>query len=363
MDSSFSSLCITSYNSTGFSISTEQFVSQLLLYSQIVCLQEHFLQSSGDKKYSNTDKIRKAFKNKDMFINPAVKENSQISRGRAKGGLVTIWDKGLTKYVSQIKCENFRLQGTKFSLPEGSLLVVNTYFPCDPRVNDFNDNEIINLLSDLKNLLRESDSMYTLVAGDLNCHFSRNTRFSNIVKDFLEEDLNLKIFFENPSNAINPVDYTHMFVSENSTYLSTIDHFVGSQQVLDLVTDGGVTHFSENLSNHSPIFIKLNVGLFTMSTECPVITPRTSWNKASEEARNIFKDDLANKLRVLQVPESVLCQDVHCSRHDNDIEDYTVEVLQAIESSAHAQTSLPSSPAVAGKTRGGQPGGPSQVTG
>ena len=84
-----------------------------------------------------------------MFINPAVKENKQVTRGRAKGGLATIWDKGLTKYVSKIKCENFRLQGTKFSLPGGSLLVVNTYFPCDPRVNNFNDNEIVSLLSDI----------------------------------------------------------------------------------------------------------------------------------------------------------------------------------------------------------------------
>ena len=201
-------------------------------------------------------------------------------------------------------------------------------------MNDFNDNEIINLLSDLKNLLRDSDSMYTLIAGDLNCHFSRNTRFSTIVKEFLEEDLNMKIFFETSSDSINPVDYTHMFVSENSTSLSTIDHFIGSQQVLDLVTEGGVTHFPENLSNHSPIFIKLDVGSFNMSKESPIITPRTTWKKASEEERNSFKDNLADKLRVLQVSESVTCQDVHCAAHDDGIEDYTMAVLQTIESSA-----------------------------
>ena len=228
-------------------------------------------------------------------------------------------------------------------------------------MNDFNDNEIINLLSDLKNLLRDSDSVYILIAGDLNCHFSRNTRFSTIVKEFLEEDLNMKIFFESPNESINPVDYTHMFVSENSTSLPTIDHFVGSQQVLNLTTEAGVTHFSDNLSNHSPIFIKLDVGLFSMSMESPNIIPRTSWKKASEEARISFKEDLAGKLRELQVPESVTCQDVHCAVHNHDIEDYTMAVLQAIESSA--QTSLPSSPAGASKTRRGQPGGPSQVAG
>ena len=53
--------------------------------------------------------------NHDMFINPAIKDNSQISRGRGKGGLVTLWNKSLTKYVSKLPCKNFRLQATKFN--------------------------------------------------------------------------------------------------------------------------------------------------------------------------------------------------------------------------------------------------------
>ena len=354
MDATISSLCVTSYNSTGFSINTEQFVSQLLLYSQIVCLQEHFLQNSGDRKYSNTDKIRKAFKNKDMFINPAVKDNKQVTRGRAKGGLATIWDKGLTKYVSKIKCENFRLQGTKFSLPGGSLLVVNTYFPCDPRVNNFDDNEIVRLLSDINNLIRDSDSSNILVAGDLNSHFSRNTRFSNLIKDFFEEQLDFKIFFETPSDKIHPVDYTHLFISENITSCSTIDHFIGNQNVFGSVTEAGVTHYAENFSNHSPIYVKLDVGQLSLSMEKAINQKRTRWNKASEEARDHFKNDLAVKLNALPVPVSVTFQNIHCKIHS---EDYTMNVLQYIESSA--QASLPS----VGGAKQGHGGQPGQVAG
>ena len=287
-----------------------------------------------------------------MFINPAVKENKQVTRGRAKGGLATIWDKGLTKYVSKIKCENFRLQGTKFSLPGGSLLVVNTYFPCDPRVNNFNDNEIVSLLSDIQNLIRDSESMNILVAGDLNCHFRRNTRFSNLIKEFFEEDLNFKIFFETPNAKINPVDYTHMFMSENVTSYSTIDHFVGNQNVFDSTTEAGVTHYSENLSNHSPIHVKIDVGNLSLCTEKAKSSKRANWNKASEEARDDFKAALADKLNALPVPASVNCQDVHCSTHSEDIEDYTMAVLQAIESSA--QGSLPM--VGGGKQDVGQPG-------
>ena len=78
------------------------------MFSDILCLQEHFLQDSKDKKSSNTSKLRTKLNNHDMFIVPAVKSNSQISRGRGKGGLATIWNKALTKYVSKLDCENYR---------------------------------------------------------------------------------------------------------------------------------------------------------------------------------------------------------------------------------------------------------------
>ena len=127
-------MCITSYNSTGFGLAAQNYMDTLLLFSDILCIQEHFLQDCKDKKHSNTNKIRNKFGSQhDMFIVPATKEATQVSRGRAKGGLATIWKKSITKYVSKVKCSNYRIQATKFSLPGSEALVINTYFPCDPR--------------------------------------------------------------------------------------------------------------------------------------------------------------------------------------------------------------------------------------
>ena len=48
-----------------------------MLFTDICCLQEHFLMTSKNKKHSNTDKIRKEFgQSCDMFISPATKSNS-----------------------------------------------------------------------------------------------------------------------------------------------------------------------------------------------------------------------------------------------------------------------------------------------
>ena len=87
-----------------------------------------------------------------MFIVPAVKNCSQVSRGRGSGGLVTMWRKGLTKFVSKISCSNPRLQATKFSLPSGAVLVFYGYFPCDPRVENFDETEVLTLLADMKSV-------------------------------------------------------------------------------------------------------------------------------------------------------------------------------------------------------------------
>ena len=106
-----------------------------------------------------------------MFIVPAHKDNSQVGKGRGKGGLATMWDKYLTKYVSLVKTSNFRLQATKFSFPCGTLLLLNTYFPCDPRRANFDESELINLLADIKSILHEERCINNLILGDLNYHF------------------------------------------------------------------------------------------------------------------------------------------------------------------------------------------------
>ena len=160
-----------------------------------------------------------------MLILPAYKETNRVCRGRAKGGLATLWHPSLTKYVSKVKCENFRLQGTKFSFPSGPLLIVNSYFPCDPRKEEFDDHELLQLLADLSNLIDNADCLNVFLAGDMNSHFARNNRFTNTIKKYFD-DKNLKVLWEAPNTSIQPVDYTHMFVSEKISSFSTIDHFV-----------------------------------------------------------------------------------------------------------------------------------------
>ena len=194
-----------------------------------------------------------------MYIEPAYKSNTQVCRGRGKGGLVTMWKKSLTKYVSQVPCSNFRLQATKFTFSQSSLLVINAYFPCDPQVEDFDDSEIVTALADIELLIRQAQCSDILLAGDLNSHFARQTRFTNLVMDAFD-NLRLMVVWQypdgSPGHTIAQVDYTHSSISQGLASFSILDHFVTNQRVFEAISEAGVIHSGENPSNHSAIFTK-----------------------------------------------------------------------------------------------------------
>ena len=167
-----------------------------------------------------------------MYIVPAYKDCSQVSRGRGKGGLVTLWRKGLTKYVSKVTSTNFRILATKFSFPSSNLLMVNSYFPCDPQTDTFDDGEIVTLLADLKLVIESSECQNIMLAGDLNSDFVRQTRFTDLVEEYLS-DLGLIIFWQNidqdPHHLIPDVDFTYRHHSNNIVTHSVIDHLASSK--------------------------------------------------------------------------------------------------------------------------------------
>ena len=336
MDSSNKSLCITSYNSTGFGIGAQHFISTLSLFSDILCIQEHFLLDSKDKNHSNTNKLRKALEYKyDMFIAPAYKDSNQVSRGRGKGGLATLWDKSLTKYVSKVASNSFRLQGTKFSFPGGTFLLLNTYFPCDPRTNNFDETELLTLLEEIRQILIREECIYNLVLGDLNCHFQRQSTFTQLVHSFFT-DLKLKIFWEFSSEEYNiqEIDFTYSQVNNNQVSSSIIDHFIGNDIVINSVVDAGVLHDVNNPSNHEAIFTKLNLQNIDTSSEEKNNQKRVKWEKATEQAKKKYEEVLNTKLSNIAVPSAINCKDVHCMAHMADVEDYTMNIMEAVESAA-----------------------------
>ena len=54
-------------------------------------------------------------------------------------------------YVEHLTVPNsYRVQGIKVKFPQQNFVFINTYFPTDPRIENFDDTELIETLEDIK---------------------------------------------------------------------------------------------------------------------------------------------------------------------------------------------------------------------
>ena len=69
-----------------------------------------------------------------------------------------------------------------------------------------------------------------------------------------------------------PVDFTHIHTDMKS--VSTIDHFLVNERLLQFIVDCRPLHLGDNRSRHSPVMLKLNIGDIPSVTEFTVPRPR-----------------------------------------------------------------------------------------
>ena len=130
------------------------------------------------------------------------------------------------------------------------------------------------------------------------------------------------------------VDYTYLDATKDPVVFSTIDHIAVSEYMSSCLNDAGVIHDGANLSNHSPIYAKFNVGAMDLQTSKIQSTSRTSWIRANEDSKENFKEVFRKKLDMINYEHQ--CWDIHCNSqmHSTQLELYTLSVLEAMESAA-----------------------------
>ena len=116
--------------------------------------------------------------------------------------------------------------------------------------------------------------------------------------------------------------------------ISTIDHFACSYGLINNICEAGVVHRGDNPSNHSAIYAKINVGDYNSTSEAIIFPKRINWEASTEQARSAFNTVLTENLNNLELPAAAQCVDLHCTEHSHQLEEYTVEILEAIEAAS-----------------------------
>ena len=135
------------------------------------------------------------------------------------------------------------------------------------------------------------------------------------------------------------VDFTHVSVRNDVTFVHTLDHFLWGDGTEDAIVDAGVIHLVENESDHSPIFCN-----YVMPKVAPNVSEKSrkyqkskpSWKQASTEEKVSFKLSLSEKLENVAKPESTHCRNPKCDviEHRNESDTYMEDILNVITEAA-----------------------------
>ena len=60
-------------------------------------------------------------------------------------------------------------------------LWINSYFPTDPQLANFDDAELMEVLAAIKNTIETNQHDYVILQGDINSDFRRTSKFVELV--------------------------------------------------------------------------------------------------------------------------------------------------------------------------------------
>ena len=143
----------------------------------IVCSQETFILRE------NSYKLTQALPDFQFIINPAVKNSHD--KGRPKNGMYIAFPRNIKSSFTDVSPGHWRIQAVIMKTGPLSTLLLNTYFPTDPRAQNGEQDELFETLNCIRNLIRNNEFDSILWAGDINADFFRNTIHSSTVSDFI----------------------------------------------------------------------------------------------------------------------------------------------------------------------------------
>lgn len=291
-------------------------------YHPVLLNQENFLLKGN--KY----KVKQCLSNSKVIFKQAEKDSLE---GRPKNGMFIAVPEEIEALVKDVSPNNWRVQAITVSVPNNRLLILNTYFPTDPQVNDFDTGDFLSTLATIDEVIKQNQFDNLIWGGDINADFMRKTFFTKNVDNFISQ-ASLKKAWD-----LFEIDFTHVSEIRGNTTTSTLDHFFWSESISDNVSYADVMHIPENTSDHSPIYCIIDTGSLIHKRRVDTkAQPKPSWKKASEIQRQSYISSVEARLQEVEITNVKSCNDVHCQRtdHIDDIDNMTKELLTAVNIAA-----------------------------
>ena len=321
---------IYSFNSRGFDEIKQKVCMDILNsdddHTTILCNQENFVLKG------NGHLIKRALPNYRLYIKPATKTHFD---GRPVNGMFVAVPKDLGNKARDVSPSHNRIQAVRLETDDGVTMIINAYFPPDPKTTEYNvDSDLEDVLATIKNLVDAHHCKDVLIVGDLNCDYSRDNGRVKRIKTFLSSN-SMETAWDSFA-----VDYTHEFEKNSTTYTSTLDHILWNQNLRSKILNCGALHPLENTSDHSPIYCDVNktISRAVLNKDNKRKDDGITMKTMTDEDWNSFHNDLQVRLENINIPECTNCRNIHCSMtsHKHQIDSYVKNVLDAIDTNITA---------------------------
>ena len=84
------------------------------------------------------------------------------------------------------------------------------------------------------------------------------------------------------------------------------------------VLEAGVLHIPENLSDHSPIYCKIDIDLKRGQMNRNALkTTKLNWKKTTQQQRDEINHNIKERLNSIETPAYIDCRNVHCRNKDH----------------------------------------------
>lgn len=332
-DRILNSITIISYNSRGFNQEKQEICKTLAVssstYHPIICNQENFLLQA------NGYKVEKCLSNHKVFFKGAKKVNLE---GRGRNGMFIAVPKELEVFAKEIKVNHWRLQAITLALPTSTVLLINSYFPNDPKVRDFDTDDLVCTLSSINDTIQNSAVDSVIWTGDINADFLRGNKFTEIVSDFVED----KSFVKSWDRF--PIDFTYSFDVGDHTTTSILDHFFWSDNISSAISKADVLHLPGNTSDHCPIFCEMDVMQLPVTE--PIDETRSSissWKNATSEQLTLYAEKVKVKLKEIETAGNEVCVNPKCNfnSHKDSNDEHLMSLIDVLATSS--KESIPAS--------------------
>jgi len=200
--------------------------------------------------------------------------DEEVLTGRPYGGCAILWRSDLNFRVDVIATGSRRCCAVRICTDTWSMLVINVYMPYED--GSERSDLFVQTLSVIESVIAVHADCHVIVGGDFNVDFSRAWLHTGILRDFCAK-LNLEPTILHESSH---VDYTYNF---NMSRFNLLDHFIVSGTLFHTAVElVSVMHDGDNISDHEPLCIELNLCSEVIGCSKKSHTDRIAWHKVND---------------------------------------------------------------------------------